>query len=70
MKFYTTFFFALIIAMIAGCAGNSEKPQIDDPAKTTIPGNSDATNPSLADTAYSKLKKDSVKKNMDTSKNK
>lgn len=66
----TIFFAALITFMILSCSNNSGKTQADDPAKITTPGNSDATNPSLADTAYSKLKKDSAKKNLDTLNNK
>jgi hypothetical protein len=63
----TTVILSTILTLLfLSCSDNTGKTQSDDPAKTTIPGNSDATNPSLADTAYSKLKKDSVKKNVDT----
>jgi hypothetical protein len=45
-----------------GCSGNKNKKyDVDnDPVKYTPPSNSDATNPSLADTAY--VNKDTVKK--------
>jgi hypothetical protein len=70
MKISIFFFTALIILMLLACSNNkSGKTQNEDPAKITVPSNSDATNPSLADTAYSKLKRDSVK-NIDTLNNK
>ncbi|HSZ86688.1 MAG TPA: hypothetical protein VK787_11700 [Puia sp.] len=49
---------AIIIATaIFSCHGTSskdyDKKEKNDPAKIDVPGNSDATNPSLADTAKS-----------------
>jgi hypothetical protein len=50
---------ALIISTsIFSCHGTSskdyDKKEKNDPAKIDVPGNSDATNPSLADTTNSK----------------
>lgn len=44
-----------------GCKGKDKKMDVNnDPVKYTPPSNSDATNPSLADTAY--VNKDTAKK--------
>ncbi|HEX4372088.1 MAG TPA: hypothetical protein VHZ50_02180 [Puia sp.] len=47
----------IIAAGILSCHGTSskdyDKKEKNDPAKIDVPSNSDATNPSLADTAHS-----------------
>jgi hypothetical protein len=53
-----TFLVAVIIsAILFSCHGTSskdyDKKEKNDPGKMTVPANSDATNPSLADTANS-----------------
>jgi len=49
---------AITIAGIISCHGTSskdyDKNEKNDPTQVTVPSNSDATNPSLADTANSK----------------
>jgi hypothetical protein len=48
----------IIAAALSSCQGTSskdyDKKEKNDPAKINVPSNSDATNPSLADTANSK----------------
>jgi hypothetical protein len=48
----------IITAAMVSCHGASskdyDKKEKNDPAKINVPSNSDATNPSLADTANSK----------------
>jgi hypothetical protein len=49
---------AIAIAGLMSCHGTSskdyDKNEKNDPTQVTVPSNSDATNPSLADTANSK----------------
>jgi hypothetical protein len=49
---------AITIAGILSCHGTAskdyDKNEKNDPTQVTVPSNSDATNPSLADTANSK----------------
>lgn len=51
-----------LYSLLVCCKHNKDKKYDvnDDPAKMAIPSNSDATNPSMADTAY--VNKDTVKK--------
>jgi len=64
MKLRAFFSCAFIIALFA-CSNNKKKDK-SDPTNITVPSNSDATNPSLADTAYTKYdsssKKDTLKR--------
>ncbi len=62
MKFQQAFLGLCLSFLFLCCAHDKNKKYDvnDDPAKTVIPSNSDATNPSLADTAY--VNKDTVKK--------
>ena len=50
--------FLLLFIFAVSCHGKSskdyDKDEKNDPAKMHVPANSDATNPSLADSAYSK----------------
>jgi hypothetical protein len=58
MKIKNFLIAALIASAIISCHGTSskdyDKKEKNDPAKIDVPSNSDATNPSLADTANSK----------------
>ncbi len=60
--FFLTVFLLFVFA--AACHGKSnsdyDKGEKNDPSSITVPDNSDATNPSLADTAKSKM--DSTRK--------
>jgi hypothetical protein len=66
MKNYFSILSVAIIAMTLSCSSNKSKVKIkEDPTNMVVPENSNATNPSLADTAYSnktKTIKDSTKK--------
>ncbi len=44
-------FVSAIISIFLSCSGNKIKDE-KDPTNVVVPSNSDATNPSLADTAY------------------
>jgi len=62
MKSINVFLIAIFTVILFSCHGKSskdyDKNEKNDPAKIDVPSNSDATNPSLADSAHSK--KDSV----------
>lgn len=63
----TIFFLTISVIAICACSNKKNKQNTDtDPTRIVVPSNSDATNPSLADTAYreydSVSKKDSTKK--------
>ncbi|HLX93229.1 MAG TPA: hypothetical protein VKR32_16205 [Puia sp.] len=59
-----TIILSFSVAFIFGCHGTAskdyDKKEKNDPANIAVPNNSDATNPSLADSA--RIEKDSAKK--------
>jgi hypothetical protein len=61
MKKYPALLAAFAICMLLSCSHRKSKVEMkEDPGNIVVPSNSDATNPSLADTAYKS--KDSLKK--------
>jgi hypothetical protein len=57
------FLLIIFLSLLSVCCKHNKDKKYDvndDPAKMAIPSNNDATNPSMADTAY--VNKDTVKK--------
>jgi PBP1b-binding outer membrane lipoprotein LpoB len=49
----SVFSIVALIVLLSGCASKNSKKR-EDPTNIVVPANSDATNPSLADSAYGK----------------